>query len=215
MIESHNRPGRVKTVLLALLIGTCVFSTAYLAAWLGVRDISAFTGRHWQTRFILREMHDAIEQHHKDTGVLPTTPDAVAAIKELVFETAENGRVLDRWGNPIAYSQTGDSFDLWSYGRDGQPGGVGLDGDIHSGVRDYGDSLATLRQFAFELNTTGIFGACVASGLLAMALFYFLSRKLKSETNAAVGVLSSVFVTLIFSLFVAAGLVVLSIPSGH
>jgi len=40
----------------------------------------------------------------------------------------------DPWGNPYEYEQPGQnndhSFDLWSYGADGKPGGEGVDADI-------------------------------------------------------------------------------------
>ncbi|HEX9813444.1 MAG TPA: type II secretion system major pseudopilin GspG [Myxococcota bacterium] len=40
----------------------------------------------------------------------------------------------DPWGNPYEYEQPGQnnshSFDIWSYGADGKPGGDGVDADI-------------------------------------------------------------------------------------
>ena len=39
---------------------------------------------------------------------------------------------LDPWGRPYAYRTPGQKreFDLFSYGRDGKPGGTGDDADI-------------------------------------------------------------------------------------
>ncbi len=38
----------------------------------------------------------------------------------------------DSWDNEYAYRYPGENgeYDLWSYGRDGQEGGQGLDADI-------------------------------------------------------------------------------------
>lgn len=47
----------------------------------------------------------------------------------------EKGKVKDPWGNDYEYTVPGGDgrdFDVWSYGRDGQEGGEGADGDITS-----------------------------------------------------------------------------------
>jgi len=42
--------------------------------------------------------------------------------------------IPDPWGHPYVYRAPGSKseFEILSYGRDGQPGGAGLDADISS-----------------------------------------------------------------------------------
>ncbi len=213
MRDSHNLTRTVRKALLSLLIGACVFGTAYVAAWLGFRDLPQFSSHRMRTQISLRELHDAIEQYRTDTAVLPVTMGNLAVVEEQGLETDENGRVLDPWGHPFAYSQTDGGFEIWSFGRDGRAGGVGLDADLCADGRGSYDSLPTLRQFALEPNTGRIFGACLASGLLAAAMYQVLSRwhKHKEDRGKVVG---HMLLTFVFSLFVAAVLAVLN-ASGH
>jgi len=213
--NSHSRARTVRRVLLSLLAGTCVFGTAYVAAWRNVRDVTALTWRRSQTRAIFKELQDAVEQQRSATGVLPAALDNLAEVKERRFDTDNNGRVVDAWGHAFVYSQTDDGYEIWSYGRDGRAGGVGLDADVCADGRGYDNSLPTLRQFALERNTRGILGACLASGLLAAVTYLLLSRKQRDEQGAVGNVLANMLGTLLFSVLVAAVLVVLHIPSGH
>jgi general secretion pathway protein G len=50
---------------------------------------------------------------------------------------------LDPWHNEFQYESPGsinqDSFDLWSFGKDGAPGGEGLDADLGNWGEERGD----------------------------------------------------------------------------
>ena len=84
----------------------------------------------------------AIDNFRLDMGRFPTTEEGLAALMTRPAENGEkwNGPYLrkdvipDPWGHPYVYRAPGtkSEFEILSYGRDGQPGGTGLDADISS-----------------------------------------------------------------------------------
>ena len=84
-------------------------------------------------------LEKALDQYRLDTGHYPPTEPGLAALMERpANEPKWGGPYLkkavpaDPWGKPYVYKQPGDhgEIDLWSYGKDGQPGGSGDAADI-------------------------------------------------------------------------------------
>lgn len=75
-----------------------------------------------------------------DNGAYPTTEQGLKALVEKTTTpplpaTFPDGGYLstmpqDPWGKPYVYESTGGSYLIKSLGRDGQPGGEGVDADI-------------------------------------------------------------------------------------
>jgi general secretion pathway protein G len=91
----------------------------------------------------LRTISAALKMYRLDNGRYPTTQQGLAALVEKPVmppaPTHWSGEGYlpdlpqDPWGNAYVYrspGRSGSGFDLISYGRDGQPGGEGLDADI-------------------------------------------------------------------------------------
>ena len=82
----------------------------------------------------------ALEALRLDLGRLPTTEEGLALLNTAPPNDPNwAGPYLkkevpkDPWGRPYVYVQPGthnNDFDLFSYGKDGQPGGTGEDADI-------------------------------------------------------------------------------------
>lgn len=81
----------------------------------------------------------ALDQFRVDMGRYPTTEEGLQALLAAPAEaTRWGGPYLkkavpkDPWGQPYQYVQPGEhgEFDLYSFGRDGQPGGTGEAADI-------------------------------------------------------------------------------------
>jgi general secretion pathway protein G len=86
----------------------------------------------------------ALDMYHADNGNYPSTEQGLMALREAPTSDpapkAWNGPYLkkgipnDPWGNAYVYTEPGehnpDSYDLVTYGADGQPGGTGKDADI-------------------------------------------------------------------------------------
>jgi general secretion pathway protein G len=83
----------------------------------------------------------ALSQYRLDMGRYPTTEQGlVALVKRPSEESRWNGPYLsknippDPWGRPYIYRSPGEhgEYDLFSLGRDGQPGGTADSADITS-----------------------------------------------------------------------------------
>lgn len=91
------------------------------------------------TRAQIDALEKALDQYRLDTGHYPTTEQGLAALAARPLnEPKWDGPYLrksvppDPWGKPYLYKQPGEhgEFDLYSYGKDGQPGGEGENADI-------------------------------------------------------------------------------------
>lgn len=85
----------------------------------------------------------ALNNYRLHTGVFPATDQGLEALVEIPgINPPRNWRgpyldgnlPLDPWGAPYIYVFPGEfnprSYDLYSYGADGQPGGEGINADI-------------------------------------------------------------------------------------
>ena len=91
------------------------------------------------TRAQINALEKALDQYRLDTGHYPTTEQGLAALfTKPSGEGKWEGPYLkkevppDPWGKPYQYKSPGDhgEIDLYSYGKDGQPGGVDEMADI-------------------------------------------------------------------------------------
>lgn len=89
----------------------------------------------------IKSISAALKMYRLDNGDYPTTQQGLKALVEkpsippVPAGWAAGGYLsdmpVDPWGNPYAYSSTGNgSFELKSLGKDGKPGGEDLDADI-------------------------------------------------------------------------------------
>jgi general secretion pathway protein G len=81
----------------------------------------------------------ALDQFRLDTGHYPTTEEGlVSLVQRPANEAKWDGPYLtksvpaDPWGNAYLFAMPGEhgDYDLWSYGKDGQPGGDGENAEI-------------------------------------------------------------------------------------
>lgn len=83
----------------------------------------------------------ALDQYRIDAGRYPTSSQGLAALLQApAGEARWAGPYLakavppDPWGQAYGYKSPGEhgDYDLWSHGRDGQPGGSGEDADLQN-----------------------------------------------------------------------------------
>lgn len=84
-------------------------------------------------------LEKALETYRLDVGRYPTTEQGLAALMAQPPGAAKwqgpylkKAVPLDPWGNAYHYKQPGDhgDVDIFSFGRDGRPGGLNEDADI-------------------------------------------------------------------------------------
>lgn len=94
----------------------------------------------------ISQLESALEFYRMDNGRYPTTDQGLEALVTAPSIPPEprnyppegylkkTGALVDPWGSPFQYTSPGDrnphTFDLWSLGADGEPGGTDLDADI-------------------------------------------------------------------------------------
>ena len=88
-------------------------------------------------------LEKSLDQYRLDTRRYPSTEEGLTALfAKPSAEAGWNGPYLkkavpnDPWGHPYVYRAPGQKgeFDLYSYGRDGKPGGSGDDADVGTGI---------------------------------------------------------------------------------
>jgi general secretion pathway protein G len=81
----------------------------------------------------------ALDHYRLDVGRYPSTEEGLKALLERPRNEAkwqgpylQKSLPLDPWGRAYQYKSPGDrgEFDLWSFGKDGQPGGSGENADV-------------------------------------------------------------------------------------
>lgn len=98
------------------------------------------------TQAQIKQIESALAFYQMDNGRFPTTEQGLQALvrKPTIGPEPRNYRPggylqggevpRDAWGNPYQYASPGQqnpgSFDLWSLGADGSPGGEGVDADV-------------------------------------------------------------------------------------
>jgi general secretion pathway protein G len=70
----------------------------------------------------------ALDQYRLEKRRYPTTEEGLAALQPYLKKGVPN----DPWGRPYVYRLPGErgEYDVFSYGRDGKPGGNGDDADV-------------------------------------------------------------------------------------
>ena len=144
-VRTHPNAGFTLIEIMAVVLIIGLLST--------IVGVSIFAqvdkGRVTSTSVQISNLESVLELYRMDNARYPTTEEGLDALINEP-EGAKNfppGGYLqkrripeDPWGNPYEYEQPGQnnthSFDLWSYGADGKPGGDGVDADIGNWEQD-------------------------------------------------------------------------------
>jgi hypothetical protein len=197
-------------LLLSFATALVVFVTAYFCAW---KTFYMFHGLDQQlTRRSLIELRDDIEKYKETNGKLPEKLEDLDVFKKGFLRQNDAGQAVDGWLRPFAYEVEDGEYRLFSYGRDGEPGGEGLDADLYPGGRSWGP---TLWQYATYPGTFDIFVMCALAGLIAFPICLLQGREVAGEKSSLLGILWRNSLTAFFAVVVAVMIGVPFLQSGH
>lgn len=139
ILSRFHRRGRKGFTLIELLVVMAII--ALLAALVGPRLFPKLgKGKQSAAKAQIELLGQALDQFRLDVGRYPTTQEGLNALAANPGADKWEGPYLkkglpaDPWDRPYQYQSPGThgEYDLWSLGRDGQPGGDGEDKDVAS-----------------------------------------------------------------------------------
>jgi hypothetical protein len=141
--------GNCRSICLGLSVASiaaaCIFAFTYCRGWTEFRPFVAVGRSGLDDMQICWHTFDwALKTYHEGHGCYPD------AIREAFPLDEDMTHYVDPWKRPYQYSKTGSGFRLFSLGRDGKAGGIGLDSDSDLFPMSEGDIPITLSQFLFD-----------------------------------------------------------------
>jgi general secretion pathway protein G len=214
----------------ALVVGTIIFVVCRNTAYKGFRDSHVVQIKSTYTLRGMASVRDAIEDYREENGVLPTSLRDVSPRENAYYRTDESGIPVDEWERPLRYSTDDADYRLVSYGRDGKPGGEGLDADLSTsdllgqeeGTRGWHPlperAKPTFEQFVEDRGEFGMGGSgrrmfvtsIVTGGLAFLVAFLTLWRSRNLER-----MIIGLIVTTLGAVFIGALIVGMHAPTGH
>jgi hypothetical protein len=218
--KKENQPVVQKQLPLRLLIAACIWfvvsGMSLYTAWQQANHSIAWW-QQWETQRALKDMSNAVEAYQQKFKVPPHTFEQLQAMTNEVpnMEYWAITGLTDAWQHPFVITNEGTDCLIISYGRDGKPGGKGIDYDLTSGNRNPKEAEPTFDQFFNNKETQGMIVSSFVCGGLA-ALLSLLTVRVPNLTKRGLIILglslcATVFGTVLVTIFITA----LHIPNGH
>lgn len=191
-----------------------VTGISLLVAWQNAIDAPAARIQQYLTQDELRDLAKANLDYQKKFGEpARSISDLEKMTNDLVvFDTQSDG---DGWHHPFVFSVSGTNVTITSYGRDGKPGGIGLDCDLTTANWAPPEARPTFEQFVYDMPTGGMIKTSIACGGLAFLLALFTIKIPTLSRSGFLRLALRLILTTIAAAFVATIITGLHVPSGH
>jgi len=181
-----------------------------------VRSGSHYIGvPQYVTRKQFQRIEAAIEKYRKKTHSLPRSLAQLKVLKDAPVNVENDGIIRDSWRRPFRYLLQGDRYRITSYGRDGKPGGVGLDCDLSNLNPKPPESVPTFTQLLFHPLSHLMVVTSFVSGALAFLLTLSVVRPQDLSRQSVAGLAFKLAITFVGAAFAAMLITMLHVPSGH
>jgi general secretion pathway protein G len=211
----------LRHLLIALLCGFTVFLILIVSAWYNLRgERNICRNQDFTRNYGLLKLDHQIKDYQEKHGVLPDTLAEIPDVHAMLQLPGEP--LLDSWGNPFQYRRQGETYELFSYGRDGQPGGVGLNADLYHDQRNRKLARPTFQQFFLTNDESDVArNSFLSAGLMAGCLVVFFTMLSLRDTSKAGDMMTAgryiwfALVVIVISSVVGVLLLPVHIPNGH
>ena len=161
----------------------------YISAWAEMRQFIGM-GDSWAMRFVTMgnnvfQLKEMLDTFAKKNGHYP---DALAELPGIGGPDASI--FFDAWNHRFDYRKTDHGYRLVSLGRDGAPGGVGLDADIDftdfdPNTQGFPCATPTLSQFLFDaVGSAALFKVAFFASICAGLAAYLASGPREGQAVA-------------------------------
>lgn len=198
--------------MLAALVGLAVTLLSLYVSWIDNRASPFLGSAQYLTLHQIERIQQAIADYQKRSNAVPKSLENLVASEVPGMLEYD---IKDGWGRPLMYFSDGTNYTIISYGRDGKPGGKGLDSDVTNKDLHTADAQPTLAQFVFDSPTRGITQTCIFCGVIAAWLTYLTARKPNFNKYDIGALVVQLFLTTIGALIIATVIAALHVPSGH
>jgi hypothetical protein len=209
------RPGTnfrklIHRFLAAAAIWLIVSGISIYVAWGNASTSNDCRWEQYMTRLALKHIADSIAAYRHKFGVSPQSFDDLAKLSNDFSPEVEHP--IDGWGHPMVLSINGTNLMVTSYGRDGKPGGIGLDYDLTTEDQDPQEARPTFQQFLYEMPTRGMIVSCFICGGLAGLLGFFIIKIPELSLNTMIKLVFKLMVMVLVAVFMASIIAGLHIP---
>jgi hypothetical protein len=214
---SSQRPAEILfRLLVSVFVWLVVSGLSLYVAWQTGGDASESKREQSLTQFELKQLDQCLTQYQRQFHASPSSLAQLLAMTNGVPPPEEQPLSCDGWKRPYLFTSDGTNCLITSLGRDGKPGGRGLDCDLTNKDRRPKDAFPTFHQFLFEMpRVRGMIITCLLCGGLA---FLLCLSKAKMPKLTLPGLILAAFrlaATVVGAVLVAIIISCLHIPSGH
>lgn len=212
------------SVVLALLMG-CVTGGLSLEAGRNTFEGSVVTRYIVCAQSGMKQVTTAVEAYREKHGTLPATLARLDDDVKTGLHIGDDGVARIPYDGSYFYRIHGAGFTIICYGRDGKPGGAGLDADLTSddakpsahkyGIDNAPQARMTLKQFVMEKEAREMVVTAVCAGIVTLLLALRVFRPADLTRSKLLPALVGAVGVLIVTVFVGAVITILHVPSGH
>lgn len=202
-------------LLTALLMGFAVICLSLDVAWQHARSSLGTRGEQWLTQWRLDELNEGMNNYRSEFNAFPHSLDQLKAATNNMQRFNNEEAFVDGWKRKFVYSFEGTNGVITSYGRDGKPGGEGLDYDLENLNSEPKASKPTFYQFIFDMPIRKVITSCLAVGGIVFLLCFFTIKKPDLSRAGIVTLMVHLVIIFAGAWFVAGVISVLHLSSGH
>jgi general secretion pathway protein G len=205
-------PGRL---LIAGIIGLAVAGLSIQVAFRNITNSPKANSHQMVTEWQLRQAGLRVAEYQKRFNAFPDSFSDLLVLTNERLRWVLGSRPVDGWGRETLLVREGTNCLVVSYGRDGKPGGRGLDCDLTSERLHPEEAKPTFAQFWSEPPTPTLIPYCFVCGGLGLILTFSMIRTVPSTLAGWLVLSLKVGATVFGALMIASVMSVLHIPSGH